>query len=91
MSVIVHGMDMPKSCLECPFETDGTACGRFPDKKSDHEIRPSWCPLERHKEPIPAEDKCPFCAGRLLPPNHGTRRCGNCNFWFPVKGENSDE
>lgn len=63
MSVIVHGMDVPKDCPQCPLAhyTLGTGqfmgCSIVAGKKyamNDEEYansttRPDWCPLEERK------------------------------------------
>ena len=43
MAVIVTGMDMPKSCLECPL-TEKMSCFNFDFE--DSEKRPKDCPLK---------------------------------------------
>lgn len=64
MSVIVHGMEMPRSCGECKlvsgyllYEADphqepmygGWYC-RATRKKNKTDGRPTWCPLEEGDE-----------------------------------------
>ena len=48
MDVLLKGMKMPKSCIECPLETDYVTCGYYlptKDNESDHQKRPVFCPL----------------------------------------------
>lgn len=82
MGVIVLGMDLPDSCWTCKLNGALATCRLFPDRKPNYEIRPEWCPIRYYPE-IPKNDKCPSCAGKLLPPHKGMRRCGSCNFLFP--------
>ena len=49
MSVLVKGMEMPKTCDECPF-AEATAelyCNSYVLSLGE---RPEWCPLEEVKE-----------------------------------------
>lgn len=82
MGVIVLGMDLPESCWTCKLNSALALCQLHPDRNPNYEIRPAWCPLRYYPE-IPNNDKCPSCAGKLLPPHKGMRRCGSCNFLFP--------
>ena len=51
MSVLIKGMEMPKSCEKCPCKTadafGGLGCqatGYIPLRKANQD-RPDWCPL----------------------------------------------
>ena len=50
MSVLIRGMEMPKSCIECPLETDYGTCGYYSlyveaGHDSDYKKRRDDCPL----------------------------------------------
>lgn len=55
MSVIVKGMDFPKSCFACEFNTDDevnflcAATAKVTDEFYTKRTRPEWCPLEEMK------------------------------------------
>ena len=60
MSIIIKGMDMPKSCRECPFVMVSTqwvypyaiTCVASPRREITNTLsRQSWCPLEE-AEPV---------------------------------------
>jgi hypothetical protein len=57
MSVIVMGMEMPKSCRECCLEAEGYFCMPIEVQNKDNDVwlrtqywgdigeRPDWCPI----------------------------------------------
>ena len=50
MSILIKGMKMPESCLNCPLETDYGTCGHFngadyAEHPTGYSSRPVWCPL----------------------------------------------
>lgn len=50
MSILIKGMKMPESCLNCPLETDYGTCGHFNGAdyakySTEYSSRPVWCPL----------------------------------------------
>ena len=53
MSIIVRGMEMPKSCNECRFAVDGW-CYAWPKQANGDALnkreRTMWCPLEEVME-----------------------------------------
>lgn len=47
MSILIRGMEMPKSCKGCRFAVDGFCCA-YPGVNIfalQENIRPEWCPL----------------------------------------------
>ena len=76
MSVLVKGMDMPKSCGECFFYNDGgCVVTMYIVLLKRDEDKPKWCPLEEVED----EDKCEFC---YVPQNYNLEDddspCQNC-------------
>lgn len=71
MSVILMGMEMPKSCRECCMEAEGYFCMPIEVQNKDNDVwlrtqywgdigeRPDWCPLR----PLPEKH------GRLIDEN----------------------
>lgn len=64
VSVLVKGMTMPESCVECRMTTDAWFCSAMPKEFGGYaddygEKRPDWCPLvelpEKHGRLIDAE------------------------------------
>lgn len=57
MAVLIHGMEMPKSCIDCQICRDYQCelTGKYPFDENDDDadiltigytVRPDWCPLE---------------------------------------------
>lgn len=81
MSVIVIGMDMPKSCRECCLEALGYFCMPIESRNKDIDVwlrtqywrdigeRPDWCPIrplpEKHGRLIDASELETVAKGRL--------------------------
>ena len=47
MSIIIKGMEMPKSCFECRFSIDGFCQAMEPGARTDDDKAQvsNWCPL----------------------------------------------
>ena len=67
MSILIKGMEMPKSCNECRFAVDGW-CYAYPKQANgdalNRRVRTNWCPLieiQPHGRLIDADALC----GRL--------------------------
>lgn len=73
MSILIKGMEIPKSCYFCPMTNDGfylcKANNPYRQLEDDcEERRPSWCPLV----PVPEH-------GRLIDADSLKETfCGNC-------------
>jgi hypothetical protein len=67
MSILIKGMEMPKSCLSCPLQ-GGTADCRLTQKTYNWGLpeRPSDCPLV----PVPPHGRC-IDADELVRENYG--------------------
>ena len=81
MSILIKGMEMPKSCNECILEIE-EACGLKAEPIPDYWSRldrPSWCPLK----PLPEKKH-----GRLIDADVYLKKvctyketgCGSCRF-----------
>ena len=82
MSILIKGMEMPKSCPECPIADRMMFCGLTRKTYNWGLIeRPSDCPL------IPVVDttpRCPHCGGKTEK-RGGELYCYSCHFWWEVK------
>lgn len=58
MSVLMHGVDMPKNCEECNFKGE---CRNYWDKIREAYTRPSWCPLEEIADTPQTKKTCDNC------------------------------
>ena len=46
MSILIKGMEMPKSCFDCPcIDAENGRCQAVNSRDFVYEYRPHWCPL----------------------------------------------
>lgn len=89
MSVIIHGMEMPRTCIQCPCHFGGY-CDVAPADVDDPQVakgpfdvegRAEWCPMEEQKSGkfilFPHEPKLAKCSacGAILT-IHGPDKTG---------------
>lgn len=51
MAVVIKNMDLPSSCVLCPFQTAdmvGEYCVASDYRETDSTGKPEWCPLEEN-------------------------------------------
>ena len=79
--IIVHGMRMPRTCIECPMQFGGL-CFVAPAEVDDTQVaaspweckgRTEWCPLEDAVKVV----RCGDCAWGIPHPVAATVLCGN--------------
>ena len=45
MSILIKGMDMPKTCCDCNFNIAGWCTADLASERIEFPGRPDWCPL----------------------------------------------
>lgn len=48
MSIVIHNVDLPDRCYDCPcHDSQNSCCKADPERRSTYEWRPFWCPAEQ--------------------------------------------